>query len=206
MTRPTTIYLVRHAESRPSAEVRERDWPLSERGREQARALVAAMQGLGIDAIYSSPYPRAAHTVAPLAAALGKPLGIVEALRERVLTRRNLGRDEYWPTIERYWGDRDFALPDGESNRACARRMVQAIDALAARHPGETIALASHGNALALYLGSLDPSFGYAQWRAMRNPDLFRVVYEAGRASWDGASLPTCDETLAAAREGRFAR
>ena len=145
MTRPTTIYLVRHAESRPSAEVREPDWPLSERGREQARALVAAMQGLGIDAIYS--------------------------------------------------GDRDFALPDGESNRACARRMVQAIDALAARHPGETIALASHGNALALYLGSLDPSFGYAQWRAMRNPDLFRVVYEAGRASWDGASLPTCDET-----------
>jgi hypothetical protein len=25
----------------------------------------------------------------------------------------------------------------------------------------------------------------------MRNPDLFRVVYEGGVASWDGTRLPT---------------
>jgi 2,3-bisphosphoglycerate-dependent phosphoglycerate mutase len=115
---------------------------------------------------------------------------IVPALHERVLSRRNLG-DEYWHTIERYWGDADFALPDGESNRACAARMVQAVDQLAAQHPGEILAVASHGNALALYLGTIERAFGYAEWRAMRNPDLFCVQYENGRATWDGVRLPT---------------
>jgi 2,3-bisphosphoglycerate-dependent phosphoglycerate mutase len=190
MTRPTTIYLVRHAESRPSADVPEPDWPLSERGREQAEALIGAMRALELDAIYSSPYPRALRTVMPLAQAIGKQVTTVPELRERVLCRSNLG-DQYWPTIDRYWADADFALPDGESNRACALRMTAAIEALAVRHPGEVIALASHGNALALYLGQLDPSFGYSEWRAMRNPELFRVVHEAGRATWDGTRLPT---------------
>jgi 2,3-bisphosphoglycerate-dependent phosphoglycerate mutase len=190
MTRATTIYLVRHAESLPSADVPEPEWPLSARGQQQALALVSVMQALAIHTIYSSPYPRALHTLAPLASALGKQVIAEPALRERVLARRNLG-DEFWPVIERYWADADFALPDGESNRACARRMAQAIDGLAARHRGETIALASHGNALALYLGTIDPSFGYEQWRAMRNPDLFRIVYEGERATWDRTRVLT---------------
>lgn len=190
MTRPTTIYLVRHAESRPSAEVPEPDWPLSDRGRDQAQALIGAMRAFDIAALYSSPYPRALHTVTPLAEAIGKPVTVVPALRERMLCRRNLG-DEFWPTIDRYWADADFALPDGESNRTCALRMTRAIDELAAQHPGEIIALASHGNALALYLGQVDESFGYEQWRAMKNPDVFRIVYEGGRATWDGTRLPT---------------
>jgi 2,3-bisphosphoglycerate-dependent phosphoglycerate mutase len=191
MTTATTIYLVRHAESRPSADVPEPDWPLSERGEEQARALVAAMQGLGIATLYASPYRRALHTLTPLAAALRKEVTVVDALHERVLTRSHLGRDQHLPTVARYWQDPEFALPDGESNRACARRMVKAVDQLAARHPGEVIALASHGNAIALYLGTIDRTFGYEQWRAMKNPDLFRVRHEVGRASWDGTRLPT---------------
>lgn len=190
MKRRSTLYLIRHAESLPSAETPEPEWPLSERGREQARRLAGAMRELGIDALYSSPYRRALHTIAPLAEALGKPVTPVHELHERALARGPLG-DRFWPLIERYWADADYALPDGESNRACALRMRRAVDALAARHPGETIALVSHGNALALYLGTLDPGFGYAQWREMRNPDLFRVIYEAGRPSWDGERLPT---------------
>lgn len=148
------------------------------------------MLGLGVTAICSSPYPRAVHTVTPLAAALGIEVSIIDALHERVLTRRHLG-DQFRATIERCWADADFALEDGESNRACATRMLRAIDALATSRPGETIALASHGNALALYLGTIDPGFGYEQWRSMRNPDLFRVVYRDGRATWDGVRLPT---------------
>ena len=190
MTRSTIVYLVRHAESLPSADVPEPEWPLSERGREQAQRLAVAMRALEIDALYSSPYPRALHTLAPLADALGKTLAVVEALRERTLSRTHLG-DEFRSTLDRYWADADYALPDGESNRVCALRMKQAIDEIAARHEGQTIALASHGNALALYLGTIDPGFGYAQWKTMQNPDLFRIVYAAGRASWDGKRLPT---------------
>src|SRR5690349_3047397 len=81
----TTLYLVRHAESAPSDDVPEPDWPLSARGVAQASALAPAMRGLGITAIYSSPYLRARHTVAPLAEALGLPVTVRDALRERAL-------------------------------------------------------------------------------------------------------------------------
>src|SRR4029078_5911277 len=82
--RRTTIYLVRHAESVPSPGVPEPEWPLSERGRSQAEALVHAMRELALHAIYSSPYPRALHTLLPLATALGKQVTVEHALHERV--------------------------------------------------------------------------------------------------------------------------
>jgi 2,3-bisphosphoglycerate-dependent phosphoglycerate mutase len=190
MDRRTTIYLVRHAESQPSADVPEPAWPLSARGQAQAQALVPAMRELGAAAIYSSPYLRAAQTVAPLAAALGKEVLVVDALRERRLGRLESGAD-HRAMVERCWADAGFTPRGGESNAACARRVTQAISELAVRHRGETIALASHGNALAIYLATIDPGFGFEQWRSMRNPDLFRVEYEGERAMWDGTRLPT---------------
>jgi 2,3-bisphosphoglycerate-dependent phosphoglycerate mutase len=193
MVRLTTIYLVRHAESQPSAEVPEPAWPLSSRGLAQAQALVPVMRELGIVAVYSSPYLRALHTVAPLAAALGLEVSTVDALRERTLGSYIDG--DHRTVIERCWADASFAPPGGESNLACARRVAQAIAELATSHRGETIAVASHGNALALYLGTIDPGFGFAQWRAMRNPELFCVVHDGERATWDGARLATAIAT-----------
>ena len=189
MERQTTIYLVRHAESQPSRDVPEPAWPLSIRGLEQAQRLVPAMRNLGIVAIYASPYPRARDTVRPLADALGQEVLIVDALRERKLGAYIEG--DHRAVIERCWRDPALALPGGESNLACAARVKRAIAELAARHHGETIAAASHGNALALYLGTIDPGFGFAQWKEMRNPDLFRVVFDGERAAWDRTRLPT---------------
>lgn len=187
MARPITMYLVRHAESQPSAELAEADWPLSTRGLAQAESLVAMMRGLGIGAIYSSPYLRARGTVAPLAAALGMAVSSVDALRERTLGSYIAGG--HIAMLERCWADASFAPPGGESNLACARRVSQAIAELAAAHAGEPIAVASHGNALALYLQTIDPSFGFEQWRAMRNPDLFHVVHDGERATWSRMNL-----------------
>jgi phosphohistidine phosphatase SixA len=76
--------LVRHA----SAGRRER-WsgddglrPLDERGRKQARGLVAALLPLGIDRVCSSPYVRCVQTVEPLAVALGVEVEEREELAE----------------------------------------------------------------------------------------------------------------------------
>lgn len=193
MDRRTTIYLVRHAESQPSAEVPEPAWPLSARGLVQAEALVPVMRELGIVAIYASPYLRALRTLQPLGAALGLEVSVVDALRERTLGSYIDG--DHRAVIERCWADASFAPPGGESNLACARRVTQAIGELAARHRGETIAVASHGNALALYLGTIDPGFDFAQWKAMRNPDLFCVVHDGEHATWDGARMPTASAT-----------
>jgi 2,3-bisphosphoglycerate-dependent phosphoglycerate mutase len=59
--------------------------------------------------------------------------------------------------------------------------VVAAIEALLTVHEGQTLLVASHGNALALFLSTLDGGFGHEGWRSMRNPDLYRVSYDNGR-------------------------
>ncbi|MDD9969015.1 MAG: histidine phosphatase family protein [Myxococcales bacterium] len=186
----TVLYLVRHAESRPDFTLPEADWPLSERGHSQAQELVPVLSALKIDVLYSSPYVRAMDTIKPAAARLGIGIRVHDDLRERELSKHGLG-DAFWPTVQRSWAERDFALQGCESYNDCQRRIVPAIHGIAAAHPGRTIALASHGNALAVYLEHVHGSFGYERWRAMRNPDLFRIAYGSAGARWDGVQMPT---------------
>jgi 8-oxo-(d)GTP phosphatase len=67
------VLLVRHASAGSSDEWTrdDRERPLDERGREQARELVERLRPHPIEAIYSSPYRRCAETVEPLARARG---------------------------------------------------------------------------------------------------------------------------------------
>src|SRR5688572_14427585 len=63
----TTVILVRHAEKAgPSGDV-----PLSEPGLARANELARVLQGVKIDAIYSTPFERTRKTVAPIAEKLG---------------------------------------------------------------------------------------------------------------------------------------
>ena len=183
---PTVIYLVRHAESAPAKDIPEPEWPLSARGRRQAAALVDSMRELGLQALYSSPYSRAQDTIKPLAETLRLELGILDDLRERKLSSLDLSDGQWLPALERCWGDPELSLEGGESNNACQARVVRAIEELARVHHGQTIAAASHGNAISLFLQSVEPRFGLEGWRSMRNPDLFRIAYRDGQATWDG--------------------
>src|SRR6185369_16506319 len=70
---PLEILLVRHGESEGNAQERMQgssDFPLTERGRTQARALAAWLgsQGLGLQATYASPLRRAWETAEILSA------------------------------------------------------------------------------------------------------------------------------------------
>jgi len=172
---PTDILLIRHAQSAPSDDIPEADWPLSEKGVQQALALAEAAPLQCVDHIYSSPYRRAVDTVAPLAARLGLTVTTVPELRERKLT--DVPRDDWEHLLRQAWADHDFALPGAESGRVVQARMDAALLDLAARHPGGKLAVVSHGNAIALLLNRLDPDFGFEAWKAMRNPDIFSVTW-----------------------------
>jgi broad specificity phosphatase PhoE len=102
-TGPDSITLIRHGESvgnvadaRAHAEraealqldLRDADVPLSDQGREQARALGEALRDRGIarpDVVVSSPYRRAAETAELAMAELGLVVDVDERLRERGL-------------------------------------------------------------------------------------------------------------------------
>jgi broad specificity phosphatase PhoE len=153
------ILLVRHGESVGNAEDRMQgtsDYPLSERGRGQARALGKWLlaQGLGCHRLYASPLARARET-AEIVSALcgGEPPTIEPSLAElnagelEGLTFDEIGR-RFPSYIARGVGDLgDFSEYGGESYGAVQGRAQALFDQLDARHrvAGERIALVGHG-------------------------------------------------------------
>lgn len=169
----TTTVLIRHAESAPSSVLPEPDWPLSEHGVEQAATLAIELSSRAIDRVFSSPYLRAVDTVKPLAENLGRPVEVRTDLRERKLCDGI--RSDWMNLLERSWRDFAFSLPGCESSHECQSRVRRCLEEIARENEGMTVAVASHGNAIGLFLNSLDPGFGFEQWREMKNPDIFEI-------------------------------
>lgn len=167
------FYLLRHAESQPSAELPEADWPLSSRGQEQAQQLVHTLAGLGIQRLISSPYVRACQTIAPFAEQAGLTIEVTEDLSERKLST---GLIPNWlEVLKTTWQDFDYTWPGGESSRSCQQRVKAVIESHLQQSPDQTLLFSSHGNAISLYLHHFRQDFHFSGWQAMRNPDLFEV-------------------------------
>jgi 2,3-bisphosphoglycerate-dependent phosphoglycerate mutase len=184
----TTIYLVRHAQSLPLAHQPEPDWVLSPVGETQARALPCILAGLGVGRAYTSPYVRCRQTLEPFASRAGTELLVHEGLRERRIAAQWL--PDFRDVWQRSWADFSYALEGGESSWACRTRIAAALQEIAVRHPDETIAAASHGNAIGLFLHALDPSFGIEAASALRTPEIVKVVHSGAEFRWDKSFRP----------------
>lgn len=168
----SAILAVRHCASEGQAP----EAGLTARGREQALHLADAIAGRHpVARIVSSPYRRARESIAPLASRLGLRVEIDERLAERRLSP--VSRDDWREFVRRSFDDLDARAPGGESGREALARGWSALhDALAS--PGALIV--SHGQLLGLVLHRIDAGFGYADWEAMANPDVFRIARTAG--------------------------
>jgi probable phosphoglycerate mutase len=151
----TTFYLIRHGET---------DWnlngiwqghadvPLNAVGQIQARRLAERLRGEGtrFDAIYSSDLKRAWETAAAVAGALESTPRPVPALREIDIGswsgRTNAEiRAEDGETYERIRSGEDIARGGAERFLDLYSRVVGAAERLAAKHPGASLALVTHG-------------------------------------------------------------
>src|SRR6516225_8939878 len=80
------LLLIRHCQ----ATAQRPDAPLTATGIKAAETLIARLQDLSLDAVYSSPYERAHATVRPFAVLTGLPVRLDDRLRERVLSDHDL--------------------------------------------------------------------------------------------------------------------
>ncbi len=161
MTEATRICLIRHGQTAWNAATRVQghlDIGLDATGRAQAERLGCALASEGLQAIYSSDLARAHDTAQAVARHTGLPVVDDARLRERAFGRfEGLTHAEIaqrWPEGTARWHQRDpdFAAPGGESLLQFQARCVPAAAELAARHPGQCIALVAHGGVLdALY-------------------------------------------------------
>ncbi|MEN0061018.1 MAG: histidine phosphatase family protein [Myxococcota bacterium] len=158
--------LIRHCQSTGQAP----EAPLSDLGRRQAEDLVPWLQARGVDHVVSSPYARAVATLRPFSDATGLPLHLDDRLHERVIAPEPI--DHWREVIKRSFVDPAHHEPGGESGQDVLERATSAI--VSVLDAGHTLpALASHGHLLALFLQSIDRSFGFAEHAAMTNPDAY---------------------------------
>jgi 2,3-bisphosphoglycerate-dependent phosphoglycerate mutase len=173
------LLLVRHAESVPSgtSDHAEDERPLTAAGQAAAIELADELEPYQLNAVYSSPYPRAVQTVRPIAERRGLEIQILGDLRERRLTSGPLAT--WREHLERAWQEQDYAPPGGETGRDAQRRAMAILDLLRSRHiAGGRIVVASHGNLISLVLQALEPGVDFAFHLAMPNPALYRLNHD----------------------------
>jgi broad specificity phosphatase PhoE len=151
----TTILLARHGETDWNSERRwqgHSDRPLNDVGRAQARELAESLAERAIDVVYSSDLLRAHETALIVAERLGLAVDVDAGLREvdvgdwsgRVHTEiEGLDPDGY-----RRWQEGGKGWNGGESYEEMGARVVAAVLRLAARHPGQTVLVVTHGGSI----------------------------------------------------------
>ena len=157
MQEPTRIIAIRHGETTWNVDSRIQgrlDIPLSATGRQQAKRLAGALRDEPITAIYASDLARAWETAQYIGRLHGLPV-----IKEIGLRERDFGDFEgktfaeielLLPEQSMRWRKRDpqFAPQGGETLTDLRSRVMEAAERLAARHPGEQIALVGHGGVM----------------------------------------------------------
>lgn len=190
------LFLVRHGETEWNRVGRwqgKTDIPLSEVGRQQARALAADLMGRGIADVHASDLRRAMETAQLIAAVLGLPaLKVDPRLRERGFgcfegfTREECAErhPEAWM---RYLADRRATPPGGEAQADVAARILAALTDIA-RAPvaaGAATLVVSHGGAIRTFIhevtGQAPPplengALFLARWASERFVSVTRVA------------------------------
>jgi probable phosphoglycerate mutase len=163
-TSTTHLVLVRHAvtaQTGPLLSGRTPGVDLSDTGREQADALGARMAGLPIDAVYASPIERTTQTAEAIARHHDLPVrrldGVLEADYGEWTGQKieELAKTDLWKVVQRTPSRVTF--PGGEAMATMQSRMVAALEAVVAEHPGRLVVVVSHADpikaAIAHYTG-----------------------------------------------------
>lgn len=154
----TELILIRHGETDWNRELRfqgQLDVPLNATGLEQARRVAERLAAQPLDALVSSDLQRALQTARALAQRAGhaEPLleaglreqhfGMVEGLRVPEIQQQH---PEAWAQWVRF--DEHYAFDGGECIRDFHARVLAAVQGLAQRHAGQTVAVVTHGGVL----------------------------------------------------------
>lgn len=190
MIEPTRVLALRHGETAWNADFRlqgQLDVPLNNRGHWQAGRLAAALQDQDVSAVYASDLTRALQTAQALALCVNLPVRSEPGLRERgfgCFEGQSYGDiHRRWPAQALRWRQRDpaFEPAGGESLVAFNERSLETASRLAARHPGELIALVSHGGVLdCLYRAGTGIGLSAPRTWRLGNAVINRLLYNPG--------------------------
>lgn len=132
---------------------------LTRRGHEQAQRLAEWLAHESIDVVVSSPQRRAVETAAPIAAAHGLDVEVVDGLVEYdVQADHYIPIEELRATNDERWRalvEGRWEAIGGESTTAFRARVRTTVDLLIEQHAGETVVAVCHGGVINVALASV---------------------------------------------------
>lgn len=139
------LYIARHGQTDWNVQHRLQGWtdrPLDETGRRQASELAAALQGIRLDAIYSSTLTRSRDT-ARMVAGTTMTVKSLDGLRERNYGHFQGGLETDADYVRRSndWTDR---LDDGESLNQLLARSRESLQQIRREHPAGNVLIVGH--------------------------------------------------------------
>lgn len=188
--RPTLILLVRHGLTPTTGKVLPGRAPglhLSEKGLAQAERLAERFQGLAVDALYTSPLERTRETAEPIEKATGLTAEAQTDLLECDFGEwtgeklKHLAKLPEWNAVQQ--SPSSFRFPDGESFTEMQYRMVEGIQRLRDRHPGQTVVCFSHADPIKVLLNhALGSHLDHFQRISVDPCSVSAISYMPGRA------------------------
>ncbi|MGD6778004.1 histidine phosphatase family protein [Sutcliffiella horikoshii] len=160
------IYIVRHCQ----AQGQPAESPLTKEGFKQAAELAVLFSNIQINRIISSPFLRAIQSVEPFSKEMNIGIELDERLAERTLSSVNL--PDWMDKLKATYEDMELKFEGGESSREAMDRIVTVVEE-ALESDDENIIIVTHGNIMSLLLKNYQESFGYEDWKSLRNPDVF---------------------------------
>lgn len=153
---PARVLVARHGEAGyadPTVLSDEGGW-LTDLGKKQAGDLSERLREERVAAVYTSRLSRAQETGAIVGDRLGLTPATVDGVQEFAVgslagkpAAVPESRETFLAWIQ---GDLDRRWPGAETGTEIVARFVEAVDALADRHRGETVVLVSHGGVMTL--------------------------------------------------------
>ncbi|WP_404469528.1 histidine phosphatase family protein [Sutcliffiella horikoshii] len=160
------LYIVRHCEAKgqpPEAK-------LTKNGLQQAGELAKFFSNKAIDRIVSSPFLRAIQSIEPLSKERDISIEVDDRLAERTLSSVDL--PDWLEKLKATYDDLELKYEGGESSREAMDRIVSVVEE-AFETDAENIVVVTHGNIMSLLLKNYQETFGFEDWKNLRNPDVF---------------------------------
>lgn len=208
----TTIYLIRHAEAEGNLYRRIHGWYdslITDNGYRQIAALEERFRDVPIDAVWSSDLFRTRTTARAIYGPKGLELHTDPGLRELNLgdwENRTFGSVRHTDPYQMDLFNRtdpEWRVENAETFFQLGDRIYGTVRRLAEKHPGQTIALFSHGMALRQFLGRVK-DIPPEEWHSMPHGDntaVSRLTFDGERFAiqfeMDNSHLPEDISTLA---------
>jgi broad specificity phosphatase PhoE len=150
---PNPLILIRHSQSQPQPDRPASQWPLTEAGRRRCVALAERLNAYAPDLIVTSRERKAGETGALVAARLGLPAAAADGLHEHL--REHVGwlpNPAFEQAVTAFFMRPDELVFGEETASQAGARFDAAVQTVCAAHPGQTVAIVSHGTVITLFV------------------------------------------------------